>query len=641
MKRSFVEGEAVAPEAAILRALAEAALPPGQILPGAGEATVQRTFGSLEPAMARAYRGMLWTLETQTVVRHGARFSTLPLGRRVQVLEALERSASLRLFLHGLLIPLKLAYFDDPAIYAALGCQYALTPPAAEQARWLSQISDAATLGPDAELECDAVVVGTGAGGAAVAKGLADRGHAVLLVEEGGHHTRADFTGRPLEMMRKLYRQAGLTVAVGNTVIPITLGRGVGGTTLINAGTCLRVPDPVLAHWRDDFGLAEFTPELLAPYYAEVEKFLEVAPSSKQALGAAAELIGKGCDALGYSHHPLPRNAPGCDGQGLCCFGCPTDAKRSTNLSYVPAALRQGAQLVTGLRVDRVLLEGDRAVGVSGLAGDRRVTARARVVVLACGALLTPVLLLRNKLGNGSGQVGKNLSIHPASAAIALFDQPTNAWRAVPQGYAIDEFHDEGILFEGAHAPLAVSGAAINAVGPAFMALLERYTHALGFGFMVKDTSRGRVRLSPTGDSLVTYWLNREDVQRLQRAFGILARVFFAAGAREVLPSVGGFDRLKSLADVEALERAHLTARQIDVTAYHPLGTCRMGASPRDSVVDTSHEVHDVLNLYLVDGSAVPSSLGVNPQLTIMAMALRAAELIDRRLRGLSASAAA
>jgi hypothetical protein len=631
-------------EAAILKALTEAVLPPGQILPGGGEGTIQRTLAGMDnvAGLGMAYRGMLWTLETYTTARHGARFSTMPLGRRVEALHELERSSSMRLLLHGLLIPLKLAYFDDPEIYKALGCQYALSPPAPEKPRWLSQMSDAATLDPDSELECDVVVVGTGAGGAAVATGLAKRGHAVLLVEEGAHFTRADFTGRPMAMMQKMYRQGGLTVAVGNTVIPIPLGKGVGGTTLINSGTCLRMPDSTLAHWREDFGLDEFTSEMLAPYYSEVEKFLEVAPSSKQALGAAGELIAKGCDALGYSHQPLPRNAPGCDGQGLCCFGCPTDAKKSTNLSYVPAALGSGAQLLTGLRIDRVLVEGDRAVGVTGMAGDRRVTVRARVVVLACGALLTPVLLLKQGLANSSGEVGRNLSIHPASAAVGIFDQPTHAWRSVPQGYSIDEFHEEGILFEGANAPLDLSGAAINALGPAYMALMERYDHSLGFGFMVKDTSRGRVRVGPRGDPLITYWLNHEDVGRLQRAFGILARVFFAAGAREVLPQLGGgFERLRNLEDVAALERASLAARQIDVTAYHPLGTCRMGLDPKTSVVDTTHEAHDVLNLYVVDGSSVPSSLGVNPQLTIMALALRAAEHIDRRLGGLAAKAAA
>ncbi len=166
------------------------------------------------------------------------------------------------------------------------------------------------------------------------------------MVEEGALFTRQDFTGRPVQMMKQMYRQGGATVAFGNTAIPVPIGRGVGGTTLINSGTCFRLPREVLASWRAE-GLSDFTDDALTPFYEEVEEVLGVAPSSAAALGAPARIIARGCDALGYSHHPLSRNAPGCDGQGLCCFGCPTDAKRSTNVSYVPLALERGAQLVT------------------------------------------------------------------------------------------------------------------------------------------------------------------------------------------------------------------------------------------------------------------------------------------------------
>jgi hypothetical protein len=633
-------------ENAILRALAEAAIPPGQILPGAGPTTLARLADALDgmaPAASWAYRWMLWTLETQTAARMGTRFSALPLGGRLRAMERLERAEATRLLLRGLLLPLKLAHFDDPGVYAALGCRFSVDPPRAERPHWREQISSAGDLGDGTTLECDAVVVGTGAGGAAVAHALAEHGHAVLMLEEGEHYTRSDFTGRSLEMMRKLYRKGGLTCSFGNTIIPIPIGKGVGGTTLINSGTCFRLPESTLTHWRDDLGLEEFTADLLNPYYARVERMLEVAPSSARALGKPAELIARGCDALGYRHQPLVRNAPGCDGQGLCCFGCPTDAKRSTNVSFVPAALERGAQLLTGFTVDRVLLEGERAVGVAGTADGGRVklSVRANVVVLACGSLLTPAVLLRNGLANGSGEVGRNLSIHPASSAIALFDEETHAWNTVPQGYAIDEFHDEGILFEGSQAPLDITAAAMTSYGPSYVALMERFNHSLGFGFMVKDTSRGRVSLGRDGAPRITYWLNGRDLKTIQRAFGILARVFFAAGAREVYPTLAHFERLRSLGDVERMERARISARQVDITAYHPLGTCRMGRDPAASVVSTTNEAHDVLNLFICDGSAVPSSLGVNPQMTIMSLALRAADFIHRRLEGLSARAAA
>ena len=635
-------------ELTILRALGESALPAGEVLTSPREGTyrrVERFFDGLAPAVAQGYRTLLWALELGTLASTGSRFSALSVERRLRVLDSWNHSETKRLPLRGLLIPLKIAHFDDPQVYAAIGCRYGVeAPEKLERARWREQISEAGALADGDVLECDVVVVGSGAGGSPVAKVLADRGHAVLVLEEGQHLTRLDFDGRPLNMMKKAYRKNGLTVAFGNTAIPIPVGVGVGGTTLINGGTCFRVPEATLTEWHEKYGVTELSSDSLAPYYEVAERFLEVGPSSKAALGRPAEMIAKGCDALGYSHQALLRNAPGCDGQGLCCFGCPTDAKRSANVSWVPAALGAGAQLLTGFKVEQVLTENDTAVGVIGVAngpsGPVRLTVRARVVVLACGAFYTPLLLLKSGLGNASGELGKNLSIHPASSAIGLFSQDLEGWKSVPQGYAIDEFRDEGLMFEGAHAPLDITAATLTTYGPQFTHLVEQYRRTVGFGFMVKDRSRGRVSLGAGGEPNLSYWLGRHDLAQMKRGFGILARVFFAAGAKAVYPSVAFHERLASLADVDALEHSNIAARHIDITAYHPLGTCRMGHDPFTSVVDPTHEAHDVHNLFVCDGSAVPGSLGVNPQLTIMAMALRAAEYVDARLAALASTAA-
>ena len=636
-------------EKEVLLKLAEAALPVGRLLPGAGPHTVQRVidgFDTLPPAVARGYRGLLWTLELSTLPRKRARFSSLTLGERLTALGSFESGDAQRVFLRGLLLPLKLAHFEDPAMWQALGCRWSVEPPKKlESARWRDQISRAFELPEGETLECDVVVVGTGAGGAPVAQSLAQKGHAVLMLEEGEHHTRQDFTGRPVEMLRKLYRRAGLTASVGNTLIPIPIGKGVGGTTTINSGTCFRTPGYVLRNWREEHGLSTMNEAELEPYFHEVERFLEIGPSSARALGKPAEKIAQGCDALGWSHAPLQRNAPGCDGQGLCCFGCPTDAKRSTNVSFVPRALEHGAQLLTGFEVTKVLVEDERAVGVEGVArrGEetKRLTVRAKVVVLACGSLLTPVLLLKNGLANASGEVGKNLSIHPASSAYGVFEERLDSSRTVPQGYGIDQFHDEGLLFEGGHTPLDLTAAAVPTFGPQFVSMMERYEHTIGFGFLVKDTSRGRIRVGPDGGPLISYWLNQPDLKKMQRGLGLLSRMFFAAGAQEVWPTMSRFPRLKGIADVERLEAASISPREIDITAYHPLGSCRLGADPLKSVVGERHETHDVHNLFICDGSALPSSLGVNPQVTIMALALRAAEGIHARLEHLQSRASA
>jgi choline dehydrogenase-like flavoprotein len=204
--------------------------------------------------------------------------------------------------------------------------------------------------------------------------------------------------------------------------------------------------------------------------------------------------------------------------------------------------------------------------------------------------------------------------------------------RGIPQGYAIDTYADEGIVFEGASTPLDVTAIAVPWVGRRFTEVMEAYRNVATFGFMVKDTSRGTVRTGPGGTPLLTYNLNDEDTRKMHRAIAILCEVYLAAGAKRVLPFLAGMDEVRTKVDVERLRAKKVTASQIEVTAFHPLGTCRIGADPGKSVLGPDHEVHGVERLYVADGSAVPTSLGVNPQMTIMAMALRAAEIVDARL---------
>ncbi len=629
-----------------LVAIAAAALPGGAVRPAAGPgavAQVEHFVAGLGAPMQRLYRTLLAALDASARLHTLRPLAALPEPRRLEILERWRRGDPARRFaLRYLLSPLKVAHFGHPAWFDAVGCQREFAPPATiEQPRYVRErVQRGADLDADLELDCDVVVVGSGAGGAVVARELAERGHAVVLLEEGAYFDRRDFTGRAFEMQRKMYRSAGATFTVGNAAIPIPLGRTVGGTTTINSGTCYRVPARVLAKWRDQLGLTELTEAHLDPYYRRVEEVLGVAPAASDHLGGAARVIARGCDRLGWRHGPLDRNAPDCDGKGVCCFGCPTDAKRSTNVSYVPLALRAGAQLWHGVRVDRLALSGDRVVGVVGHAVDRRgrsitprrtVSVRAAAVVLACGAIHTPLLLLRGGLANRSGQLGRNLSIHPAVAVMARFGESIAGFNAIPQGYAIEEFRDQGILFEGASTPLDVGMAATTLIGPPLIELAEAFDHIAMFGFLVEDHSRGRVRLV-RGRPLLTYRLERRDVARLQRGVELLARVFLAAGAERVLPPVAGFDALLDAADLDRFRVARLRATDFDISAYHPLGTARMGPDPRSSVVGPDHQSHDLRGLYIADGSALPSSLAVNPQLTIMAMATRAAEHIDRAL---------
>ena len=620
-----------------LTAVAEASLPAGKILPAAGSATVDRVEGfidKLPTPLQRGLGGLLGALDASSWLGHRRSFARLSPAKRLALLDSWRKGDPVRrLMLRAIMSPLKLAHFDDPGLYKQLGCVYDTGASRAQAEAKPAYMRDRVhgRLDGDLAVECDVVVIGTGAGGAVVARELAEAGLAVVMIEEGHYFDRSQFTGRPLQMQQRLYRRAGSTFSVGNVGIPIPLGQSVGGSTTVNSGTCYRAPDRVLRRWQDELGLTELGPDAMGRHYDRVEGVLGVERARAELMGGNGRVIARGCDKLGFKHHgPLRRNAPACDGQGVCCFGCPTDAKRSTNVSYVPMALRAGAELFTGARVTRILVDGGRAHGVVAHSGEHVLTVYAKAVVASCGALLTPLLLQRQGLGTTSGQLGKNLSIHPACGALAEFDEPIESWRGIPQGYAVEELHDEGILYEGVQLPLEFSMSMNHMIGPDLVRLAESFDRVASFGFMVEDTSRGSVH-EVMGQLVIRYWLGELDLAHLKRGLDVLVQIFFAAGARRVYAPVAGFEVIESEADLAALRRATIRPWDLDLSAYHPLGTARMGRDPAHSVVGDDHQVHDTPGLYIVDGGAVPTALGVNPQVTIMALATRAARRSSRR----------
>ena len=630
-------------ERRVLLAIVEAALPATELLEGGGPRTLtrlERWLHEIPVSTARGLRAAWLTLEASTLPTRGRTFSRLPLDARTEVLASWERSRlyAVRTLLRALLTPLKHAHFDRPEMFAHVGCRYELDAVRDEKPRWLTQVTDGRAAEDDVSVECEVVVIGTGAGGAAAAYELASRGRAVLLLEEGDYHRRGSFRGVASWANDTMYRDQGMTFALGNVGIPVFTGRAVGGSTVINSGTCYRAPAATFARWRERFGLgADFSPEGLAPYFERVEAMLQVTPASPLHLGAIGPIIARGAERLGFRHGALRRNAPDCDGQGVCCFGCPTGAKRSTDVSYVPAALERGAQLWTAAHVDTVDMVAGRARGVTASLGPHRegrrrprLTVKADAVVVAGGTLMTPLLLGRSGIGKHPS-LGKNLSIHPAVKVFALFDERVEQWRGIPQGYTIDHFADEGLMFEGASVPFSIASMGVPWTGRRYMDLMAEYPHLATFGFMIQDESRGEVRAGPGGAPLVLYNLTERDMRLLQRGIETLCEVFQAAGARRVLPLIAGHDEATTPADLARLRASRIKPGDLEVTAYHPLGTCRIGADEA-ACLGPDHQLAGAPGVYVCDGSAVPSSLGVNPQMTIMAMALRAAEIIDARL---------
>jgi choline dehydrogenase-like flavoprotein len=630
----------------IAQSLAEALFPPGDLLPAPDSenllAVVER-YAAGNGLLRRGLASLLWWLEVRYFSTHGRSFSAATPDDRRAFLRHNAGSLLSGGLLRALSAPFRTAYLLDEANLVRMKSRNGVRVPASlDEARWRGQVTDAAQLGTSEEVECDVVVIGTGAGGAAAAYELASRGLAVVLIEEGRYHDRRDFTGKLTEVMPKLYRALGATSAIGNNLIAIPIGRNVGGTTTINSGTCLRTPDSTLADWRAE-GLADFTPENMAPYFELVEEVLKVQRADPKYVGEVGRVIETGARRIGMTEmRPLSRNAEGCDGQGLCQFGCPTDAKQSTNVSFIPRALERGAFLFTGFRADRLLREGidgrDTITGVVAHGRDAAgngitLTVKARATVVSMGALLTPNFLRDNGVHNP--WLGNNLSIHPAGAVTAWFpDRQFDNGSTIPQGFGVYDLKEEGLMFEGGTIPFLGHGMLNPLQADDFVKFTERYQQTAYFGIMVKDTSRGKVRRGFTRDMpLVTYHMNDADFRLFRKGMDLLARMYFAAGAQEVcFPGLTRVTIVRNEQELDAFWASSPKPRHFLVTAYHPLGTARIAASPDKGVCDEHHKVFGCDGLYVMDGASVPSSLGANPQVTIMAMATRAARTLAETL---------
>ncbi len=488
---------------------------------------------------------------------------------------------------------------------------------------------------------CDVCIIGSGPGGGVAARELAEKGLSVVLLEEGGHYTVNDWDGKPVKGLIEMYRSGGTTGTMGNPFISLTLGKCIGGTSTVNSATCFRTPGTVLQRWRDDLGLEAMTEETLNPYFERVEKMVNVTELPWDVLGNNAKIVKRGCEKLGFTCRPLKHNVKDCKGCGPCQFGCQENAKQSVNVTYIPKADAAGARIYANCKAEKIRIKNGAAEGVDAsvvdpLTGKRlySVTVKAGAVVVSCGAMITPSFLKWSGLRNR--HIGRHLQIHPAGRVVALMKETVKGWQGVSQGAYIDDFEDEGIMMEGIMVHPSLLLAALPGVGHKHKEMAVKYNNLAAFGVMVHDETEGRVLKGQSpkrnGGVLATYMIKRVDADKLKRAVAYLAKIFFAAGALRVYTAISKMPYLDSVEDADRLLNMRVKPNQIETMAFHPLGSCRMASGPKQGAVDGSGESFEVKNLFVADASIIPTSLGVNPQITIMALSNYVADGIARRL---------
>ncbi|HLL22750.1 MAG TPA: GMC family oxidoreductase [Kofleriaceae bacterium] len=480
----------------------------------------------------------------------------------------------------------------------------------------------------DTALDADVVVVGSGAGGATIAAELAEAGFEVIVIEEGSYYQTRDFTADTSAMVRQLYRDGGATLALGRPPIMYQEGRAVGGSTVINGGMSWRTPDKVLQRWEREAGLAGIARDL-DEYFTRVEKRINVAPMDPDVIGNDNHLLKKGADAKGWNIIGNLRNQNHCAGSNRCAFGCPTGAKQSSLVSYVPRALHYGARIYADVRVDEITRHGKRATGIVGRVRgtNHKVTVRANLVVSACGAIHTPALLARSGFKSPSGSLGGNLSMHPNVKVVALFDESVANWKGAHQAFQVREFQDQGLVFAAVGMPPSILAMSFPHRGAQLGTLMDQYDHMLLAGMLCEDTATGRVR-TIDGKPQAFYQLADADAANLQRGVSLLSELLFAAGAKRILLPFAGAPDLCSADDARKLLDQTIPAKGMEVVTVHMMGTARMGADRTRDVTDGFGMVYDTDRLMVADASLFPTPIGVNPMETIMALATRNAGFV-------------
>jgi choline dehydrogenase-like flavoprotein len=490
--------------------------------------------------------------------------------------------------------------------------------------------------GSPLELECDTVVVGSGSGGAPVAATLAEAGERVIVLEEGPN-IPGDAHGklRQSESVRHAWRDGAMTLAVGlgdSPSINVTAGRMVGGSSALTGGVCFRAPEHVLDEWAKELAIDDLGPKPMQRWFDQVAEDIHIEDVPESLRSKSTKLFAQGGEKLGIRFDSMQRNTLGCNGCGRCNFGCPHGAKLSVDKTYLPRAVAAGAKIFSDVLVEKIHFRGDEATSISGSlldgphgAPNTAVRIVCKRVVLAAGAMYTPQILARSGLGRRSGALGKNLTLHPSFRVIGRFDDPVRGWEGALQSAYTKHFEHDGMVFNSVFVPNGILAATMPGFGKSHAKLRQNVGHLAMFGVMIHDDGGGAVWNVPfRREPLMTYRMTKRDRPKVAIALERMAEIFFAAGAREVFLPVFGLDSVTpdKLASLD-LDRVH--GRKLECSSQHPLGTCHMGSSPDHSVVDGNGKVWDTRNVYVADGSILPTSLGVNPQWTIMAMALRVA----------------
>ena len=504
------------------------------------------------------------------------------------------------------------------------------------------KVIDGSRIGRDYTIECDVVIVGSGAGGGTAAEILTKAGLNVVMIEEGPFKSSSDFRMRERDAYLQLYQESAgrQTKDKGITILQ---GRAVGGSTTVNWTSSFRTPPTTLKHWQKVWGLDDYTEAKMAPWFEKMEARLSIAPWGIPP-NENNDILRRGCDALRFPSAAIRRNVSGCWNLGYCGMGCPTNAKQSMLVTTIPDALDRGMALIHSTRVERLAHRYGRVVSLvaSGMTGNGtapgewKFRVHAKHFVLAAGAINNPALMLRSKFPDPHSTLGKRTFLHPSAVSAAIMEQSVEGYSGAPQTIYSDHFLDSmpldgpmGFKLEAPPIHPVLVGITLPGFGTDHAAWMKRLPNMhvsialMRDGFHVESIG-GKVGIRNDGSALLDYPINEYTFAGLRHSLFTMAEIQFAAGAKIVMPVHEDAKPYRSWGDAKrAIAMLPMKTLRARVASAHVMGGCGMGADVRTSVTRGDGRHHQLENLWVFDGSAFPTSIGANPQLSIYGMVAR------------------
>ncbi|MCE5290554.1 MAG: GMC family oxidoreductase [Nocardiaceae bacterium] len=560
-----------------------------------------------------------------------AKFSSLPQADRERFLlsYADSRVPQKRALFQALKMASTLAYYVSPdaaAVWETMGYPGPLGTLPSAPAKPLSPLR----ISTDTTLDCDVVIVGSGAGGGTAAGVLSEAGLDVVVLEAGDYYDDADFDGGEWSGFTRLYAGAPTVTADGQ--IGLLAGACLGGGTVVNYTTSFRTPDDVRAEWAS-LGATQFTGDEYTAALDAVCARLGVNQNNGR-ISSTDEYMEKGLRELGWHIDEMPRNVKACDLDeecGRCGYGCRIGSKQSTAKTWLNDAADRGARLIVGANVRIVVVKNGQAAGVSAItANGSTLTVSSRAVIVAAGAIQTPALLKRSGLRNPN--IGKYLRLHPVSLVGAEFDEDVRPWTGGMQTRYSTQHRDldgkgYGVIYETgpANPGVAVSLTPWRGSG-SHLDRMQKLRTTSAVAWLVRDQGSGQVKIGRDGEPIVKYRLTGPDAAHFARGFEGAVEIMEAAGAKRIhAPHQSGLSYAPATDNrddfIAACHAGGYGPGRCLMASFHIMGSARMRGTAADSAVNPDGATWDVPNLVVADGSCFPTASGVNPMISIESIA--------------------